>query len=95
VSESTIILPDEKDMLERLLSVRNEVYLRDWFYPFLAKYAGLKMTPITLAIVLNKAVKKASLNNISDSDVDMYIDALVGRDENFTQKTRVYFRFIK
>lgn len=98
-SPDTLQLPDEKEMLERLLEKGPDSSdLKERFYPLLLSKAGQPLTPDGLVLLLSSALDEyarmqppPSLPNVSEF-AEVFIQALTPRAKQLRQKATARWR---
>ena len=88
ISERKIALPSKEEMLEKLITVDDNIRVQKEFYPYLLQKAGKEMSPkgyvVMFRIALSEFEKKFSSQEraVLQAETPFFIDALID-DKDF------------
>lgn len=97
MEERVITLPDQDEMLKRLLKVNDNSHLQEWFYPILLKQAGQECVSQDIVMMLALAIHDytegmpPAMANLMYRQVPKFIDALVS-DEEIAQEAKSFLQ---
>jgi len=97
MNEKTIVLPDRKEMLKRLVAVSDESHFQERFYPILAQSAGRELVASGVVMMLTLAIHDYTkgmppmMAGLVHMYVPQFIDALVD-DKEVAEQAKVFHK---
>lgn len=96
MSDKTVLLPSQEEILQRLMAVNSDSHPRDNFYPLLMEEAGKRLTAEGVATKIQLAVEDYTkdtpiMSILLKRQMNRFIDALCP-DQEIAAEAKEFFR---